>query len=37
MALTGLIGRGPMGWDGLLADARYDRARSALDQPGGAA
>jgi beta-N-acetylhexosaminidase len=37
MALTGLIGRGPMGWDGLLADARYDRARSALDQLGGAA
>ena len=37
MALTGLIGRGPMGWDGLLADARYDSARSALDRLGGAA
>jgi len=37
MALVGLIGRGPMGWDGLLADARYDRARSALDRLGGAA
>src|SRR5690606_32644582 len=23
MALTGLIGRGAMGWDGLLADARH--------------
>ncbi|GAB3742892.1 beta-N-acetylhexosaminidase [Lysobacter olei] len=28
MALTGLIGRGPMGWDGLLADARYGAARA---------
>ena len=28
MALAGLIGRGAMGWDGLLADARYDAARS---------
>ena len=28
MALTGLIGRGPMGWDGLLADARYTEART---------
>ena len=37
MALTGLIGRGPMGWDGLLADARYDSVRSALDRLGGAA
>lgn len=37
MALTGLIGRGPMGWDGLLADMRYDSARSALDRLGGAA
>ena len=29
-ALLGLIGRGAMGWDGLLADARYDAARSRL-------
>ncbi|GAB3096565.1 beta-N-acetylhexosaminidase [Lysobacter terrae] len=28
MALTGLIGRGAMGWDGLIADARYGQARS---------
>ena len=28
MALTGLIGRGPMGWEGLLADARYAEART---------
>ncbi|HST43793.1 MAG TPA: beta-N-acetylhexosaminidase [Luteimonas sp.] len=35
MALTGLIGRGPMGWDGLLADARYAPARSR--QQGGIA
>ena len=31
MALIGLIGRGAMGWDGLLADARYDDARSRLE------
>lgn len=30
MALAGLIGRGPMGWDGLLADARHGDARSRL-------
>jgi beta-N-acetylhexosaminidase len=30
MALTGLIGRGGLGWDGLLADARYDAAQSRL-------
>jgi beta-N-acetylhexosaminidase len=30
-ALAGLIGRGPMGWDGLLADARYDATRSRLE------
>lgn len=29
-ALTGLIGRGALGWDGLLADARYGRAQSRL-------
>ena len=27
MALTGLIGRGALGWDGLLADARYAQSR----------
>jgi beta-N-acetylhexosaminidase len=31
MALAGLIGRGAMGWDGLLADARYGDARSRLE------
>lgn len=30
-ALIGLIGRGAMGWDGLLADARYDDARGRLE------
>ncbi|RMH94581.1 beta-N-acetylhexosaminidase [Lysobacter pythonis] len=30
LALTGLIGRGPMGWSQLLADARYHDARNAL-------
>ncbi len=30
MALTGLIGRGAMGWDGLLAEARYDKAQARL-------
>ena len=30
MALTGLVGRGAMGWDGLLADARYEAAQSRL-------
>ncbi len=29
-ALIGLIGRGPMGWDGLLADARYGQAQGRL-------
>ncbi|HSR64818.1 MAG TPA: beta-N-acetylhexosaminidase [Xanthomonadaceae bacterium] len=29
-ALVGLIGRGPMGWDGLLADARYAAAQQRL-------
>ena len=29
-ALTGLIGRGALGWDGLLADAGYQAARSRL-------
>jgi beta-N-acetylhexosaminidase len=30
MALTGLIGRGARGWDGLLADARYGDAQQRL-------
>ena len=30
MALTGLIGRGAMGWDGLLAETRYGQAQSRL-------
>ena len=29
-ALTGLIGRGALGWDGLIADARYGDAQSRL-------
>lgn len=31
MALTGLIGRGAMGWDALLADARHGDARGRLE------
>lgn len=31
MALTGLLGRGAMGWDGLLADARYGATRQRLE------
>ncbi|HJW47087.1 MAG TPA: beta-N-acetylhexosaminidase [Lysobacter sp.] len=31
MALIGLIGRGAMGWDGLLADVRYGDARDRLE------
>jgi beta-N-acetylhexosaminidase len=34
-ALASLIGRGPMGWDGLLADVRYDATRARLE--GGVA
>ena len=30
MRLAGLMGRGPMGWDGLLAGVRHDQARSRL-------
>jgi beta-N-acetylhexosaminidase len=30
MALTGLLGRGAMGWDALIADARYGRAQTRL-------
>ncbi len=33
-ALASLLGRGPAGWDGLLAEARYDEARSRLTGPG---
>ncbi|GGK02371.1 beta-N-acetylhexosaminidase [Luteimonas terricola] len=35
MALAGLMGRGALGWDGLLADARHGRA--AASHGGGAA
>lgn len=31
IALTGLVGRGFRGWDGLLADARYPQAQSRFD------
>ncbi|MDQ3510659.1 MAG: beta-N-acetylhexosaminidase [Pseudomonadota bacterium] len=31
MALTGLIGRGAMGWDGLIADARHQDGRASLE------
>ena len=31
--LASLLGRGPGGWDGLLAEARYDEARSRLTGP----
>lgn len=38
MALLGLVGRGPLGWDGLLADARRDQAQSQLaERLGGIA
>jgi beta-N-acetylhexosaminidase len=30
MALAGLIGRGAMGWDALIAEARYGTAQSRL-------
>jgi beta-N-acetylhexosaminidase len=30
MALTGLIGRGAMGWEGLLAETRYGTAQDRL-------
>jgi beta-N-acetylhexosaminidase len=32
-ALTGLMGRGAMGWQGLLADARYPAIQHALSGP----
>mgnify|MGYP002776999198 CR=1 FL=1 len=31
MALAGLLGRGAMGWDGLLADARYGDVRTRVE------
>ncbi|RXR00942.1 beta-N-acetylhexosaminidase [Pseudoxanthomonas composti] len=34
-ALLGLIGRGALGWDGLLADQRYDSTQTRLIQPLG--
>ncbi|MET0288206.1 MAG: beta-N-acetylhexosaminidase [Pseudoxanthomonas sp.] len=34
-ALLGLIGRGALGWDGLLADARYDSTQTRLIQQLG--
>ena len=34
-ALLGLIGRGGLGWDGLLADARYGHAQSRLPANNG--
>ncbi len=36
MALTGLMGRGAMSWDGLLADARYSDAQTRLTEELGA-
>jgi len=30
MALVGLLGRGGLGWDGLLADARYSGVQAQL-------
>lgn len=31
LAVTGLVGRGPLGWDGLIADARYGEGRTRLE------
>lgn len=36
MALAGLIGRGALGWDGLLADARHAQSQSRLGAGPGA-
>ena len=33
-AIASLLGRGPAAWEGLLAEARYDAARSTLTGPG---
>jgi beta-N-acetylhexosaminidase len=35
-AVASLLGRGPCGWEGLLAEARYDEARTTLTGPGSA-
>jgi hypothetical protein len=29
--MAGLIGRGPLAWEGLLADPRYDATRQRLE------
>src|SRR5690606_22412240 len=34
MALAGLVGRGALGWDALLADARYRDATDAVSATG---
>ena len=34
MALTGLVGRGALGWDALIADARHENATDALSASG---
>ena len=31
MALAGMLGRGALGWDGLLADARYGEAQARMN------
>jgi beta-N-acetylhexosaminidase len=36
-AVANLLGRGPMAWDGLLADARYDAARRDMAAGGSTA
>jgi beta-N-acetylhexosaminidase len=35
-AIASLLGRGPRAWEGLLAEARYDEARSSLTGPDSA-
>jgi beta-N-acetylhexosaminidase len=34
-ALLGMIGRGGLGWDGLVADSRYSDAQGRLPDAGG--
>ena len=34
-SLLGLMGRGGLGWDGLLADVRYGDAQSRLPRSAG--
>ena len=36
MALAGVVGRGALGWDGLIADGRHARARQRLETVRGA-